>query len=128
MEKKEIDKNIRTVYIQYGVVLGIVYLALTIASYYVITSGVRSPFVFVGAPVFFRLFVPVLLTLFLGFSGRKKIGGLWTFKQATTGIFIMFLVAFLIQFIGKDVLFDRVIAPDSVQKTQIAAINARTLN
>ena len=122
-----LDRKIKITFLKYGLVLGILYLALTILSYYFIIS-VTQPVLFVAAPIVFRLVVPVIITLILCFIGRKKIGGLWTFKQATTGIFVMFLVAFVIQFIGKDFVFDRYIAPDSVQKTQIAAINAKTLN
>jgi hypothetical protein len=82
---------------------------------------------FVGAPIIFRIFIPIFLTAFLCFSGRNKIGGYWTFKQATTGVFVMFLIAFLVQFIGKDLIFDKLIAPDNIQKTQNAAIGFKTM-
>ncbi len=120
-----VDQQIKPVFIKYGIFLGLIYLALTIASFYFITST-QSPVLFVAAPIFFRLFIPVLVTLFLGFTGRKLVGGLWTFKQATTAIFIMFLIAFAIQFIGKDIVFDRFIEPNGAQKMQLAAINTRT--
>jgi hypothetical protein len=122
-----LDQKIKITFLKYGLVLGVLYLALTILSYYFIIS-VTQPVLFVAAPIVFRLVVPVIITLILCFMGRKAIGGLWTFRQATTGIFVMFIIAFVIQFIGKDVVFDRYIAPDSVQKTQIAAINAKTVN
>ncbi len=38
----------------------------------------------------------------------------------------MFIIAYFIQFIGKDIVFDKYVAPSSIQNTQIAAINAKT--
>jgi hypothetical protein len=123
-----IDKRIKITFLKYGVVLGVLYLMLTIASYYFITSGAQSPVLFIASPIIFRLVIPVLITLFLCFKGRKQIGGLWTFKQATTGIFVMLFIAFLIQFIGKDIIFDRYVEPNGIQKIQNAAITAKTIN
>ena len=124
----DIDKRIKITFLKYGAILGVLYLALTIASYYFIISGTQSPILFVAAPIVFRLVVPLLVTLFLCYTGRKQIGGLWTFKQATTGIFVMLFIAFLIQFIGKDIIFDRYIEPNGVEKIQQAAITAKTVN
>ena len=70
----------------------------------------------------------MFVVLFLCFNIRKNVGGLWTFKQATTGIFIMLMCAYLFNLIGKDLVFDKVIEPNSVQKIQIAAINAKSSN
>ena len=124
----DIERRIKITFLKYGVALGFLYLMLTIASYYFIISGTQSPIVFVGAPIFFRLIIPLLATLFLCFNGRKQVGGLWTFKQATTGVFVMLFMAFLIQFVGKDIIFDRYIEPNSIEKVQTAAINAKTVN
>jgi hypothetical protein len=124
----DIEQKIKKTFLAYGLILGACYLVLTIFSYYFITSITQSAVLFIASPIFFRLFVPVLITLIFCYKGRAKIGGLWTFKQATTGIFIMFFIAFLIQFIGNDIIFDKFIAPDSVQKTQVAALNVKTLN
>jgi hypothetical protein len=63
--------------------------------------------------------------LYLSFNIRKKIGGLWTFKQATTGIFIMLFAAYLINMLGDDLLFDRVIEPNAIEKLQRGAVNER---
>jgi hypothetical protein len=100
-------------------------LALSISSYYLITRVTTSPVLFVAVPIFFSLFIPILLTVFFCFDGRKKLGGYWTFKQATTGIFIMFLVAYLIQFVGKDIVFNKFIEPNNIVNTQNAAISAK---
>lgn len=122
----ELEQRIRTIFLKYGIVLGFILLALGISSYYLITRVNTSPVLFIGIPVFFSLFIPIFVTVYFCFNGRKQLGGYWAFKQATTGIFIMFLMAYVIQFIGKDILFDKVIEPNNVVNTQNAAIAAKT--
>src|ERR1700733_7050051 len=110
----ELEQRIKGIFLKYGIALGFILLALGIFSYYLITRVTTSPVLFVAIPIFFSLFIPIFLTVFFCFNGRKKLGGYWTFKQATTGIFIMFLVAYLIQFIGKDIVFNKFIEPNNV--------------
>jgi len=38
----------------------------------------------------------------------------------------MFIVAYLIQFVGKDVIFNKFVEPNNIVNTQNAAINAKT--
>src|SRR6202007_1862689 len=121
----DIDQQIRINGIKKGVFLGVIITALSIISYYFVTSGNQSPVLFVAAPVFFSIFLPIFAVVFFCFDSRKKIGGYWTFRQATTGIFIMFLIAYIFQFAVRDVAFNRFIEPNSVQKTQAAAISAK---
>jgi hypothetical protein len=122
----ELEQRIKIIFLKYGVVLGFVLLALSISSYYLITRLNTSPVLFIGIPIFFSLFIPIFVTVYFCFNGRKQLGGYWTFKQATTGIFIMFLMAYVIQFIGKDIVFDKVIEPNNIVTTQNAAIKAKT--
>ena len=122
----ELEQRIKGIFLKYGIALGLILLALSISSYYLITKITTSPVLFVAVPIFFSLFIPILLTVFFCFNGRKKLGGYWTFKQATTGVFIMFFVAYLIQFAGKDILFNKVIEPNNMVITQHAAIAAKT--
>jgi hypothetical protein len=111
-----------------GLILGVITTALNILSFYLITSPSISPLLFILAPIISRAFIPMLVVIFLCFNIRKNIGGLWTFKQATTGIFIMLIVAYLVNLAGKDMIFDKVIEPNGIQKTQMAAINAKAAN
>lgn len=124
----DIDRRIKITFLKYGGILGVLYLTLTITSYYIITSGTQSPVFFIAAPIIFRLVIPLLITLFLCYTGRKQIGGLWTFKQATTGIFVMLFIAFILQFVGKDIIFDKYVEPNGIEKIQNAAISAKTVN
>jgi Protein of unknown function (DUF4199) len=124
MIANSLEQEIKVNGVKNGLLLGLILTTLSILSFYFITTT-KSATLFVAAPIIFSLFVPVFFVVIFCFNMRKKIGGYWTFKQATTGIFVMFITAYLIQFIGKDLIFDRVIRPDNVQMTQNAAINAK---
>jgi hypothetical protein len=121
-----IEQKIKINSVKSGLILGVILLALSIFSYYFITVIAKSAMLFVAGPIFFSFIIPIVAVSFFCFNERKKIGGYWTFKQATTGIFIMFFIAYLIQLVGKDFVFDKYIEPNYVQKTQDAAINAKT--
>ncbi|MDP9077173.1 MAG: DUF4199 domain-containing protein [Bacteroidota bacterium] len=121
----DIEQRIKINGVKNGLLLGVIVTALSIISYYFITAANQSPALFVAAPIFFSVFIPIFCVVFFCFNSRKNIGGYWTFKQATTGIFTMFIVAYLIQFVAKDIVFDKFIEPGGIQKTQIAAINAK---
>jgi hypothetical protein len=111
-----------------GLMLGAIALVLNILSFYIITSPSVPALVFILAPIFLRAFVPFLAVLFFSFRIRKNVGGLWTFKQATTGIFIMLITAYFFNLLGKDVLFDKVVEPNGIEKIQTAAINVKASN
>jgi hypothetical protein len=122
----DLEQRIKNIFLKYGIILGVILLALSILSYYLIIRTTTSPVLFVAIPIFFSLFIPIILTVFFCFNGRKKLGGYFTFKQATTGIFIMFIVAYLIQFVGKDIVFNKFVEPNNTVNIQNAAINAKT--
>lgn len=121
----DIERKIKINGVKSGLLLGLIITALSIASYYFITSITKSPVLFVAGPIIFSVFIPIFCVVFFCFNARKSIGGYWTFKQATTGIFTMFLIAYLVQFIGKSIIFDKFVEPNGIQKTQTAAINAK---
>jgi hypothetical protein len=121
-----LEKNIKKQGFINGLILGVATTILSIISFYFITAPSASAVGFIMLPIALRLFVPIFLVLYLCFNVRNKIGGLWTFKQATTGIFIMLFTAYLINLAGKDLLFDKVVEPNGIEKTQVAAVNAKT--
>ena len=123
-----LDQKVKKYGFKNGLILGMVITLLNILSFYFITSSSISPVLFISAPIVFRAFIPMLTVLYLSFNIRKNVGGLWTFRQATTGIFIMLMAAYLVNLAGKDLLFDKVIEPNGVQKIQSAAINAKSSN
>jgi len=122
-----LEQIIKTTFIKNGLWLGLLLLALSIFSFYFITEISTSPILFVAAPLVFSFVIPIALVIVYCFYGRRMIGGYWTFKQATTGIFIMFLVAYAIQTIGRDFVFARIIEPHMVEKTEQAFLKAAAI-
>ena len=119
-----LEHSIRENSIKSGLLLGIILVALSILSFYFITVINQSPVWFVAAPLIFSVVFPIILVLIFCFYGRKKIGGYWNFKQATTGMFIMFLSAYLIQTLGRDLIFARIVEPHMIEKTEAAFLRA----
>jgi hypothetical protein len=123
-----LEQKIKKSAFKNGLILGLIITALNILSFYIITASSISALLFIIAPIIFRAVIPMIVLLFLCFNIRKNVGGLWTFKQATTGIFIMLITAYLFNLAGKDMIFDKVIEPNSVEKTKAAAIAVKASN
>jgi len=121
-----LEKRIKINGVKNGVLLGLILLTLSIFSFYFITSIAKTFTLILLGPIFFTFVIPVIIVALLCFNFRKSIGNFWTFRQATTGIFIMFILAYAIQTIGRDVIFAKLVEPDMVKKTQAAFINAST--
>lgn len=109
-----------------GLLLGCVLLVIGLASYYFViyTNGPWwSPLV---GSFCFTLLLPVIVAVIFVLSLRRTFGGYWKFKEAVTGIFFMFLAAYIVQAVGRDMIFARVIEPNMVQKTEAAMIRSTT--
>jgi len=119
-----LEQKIRKTFIKNGLLLGGILLALSIFSFYFITTISKSPVLFVAGPIIFTLVIPIIVVVIICYYGRKKIGGYWTFKQATTGIFIMFLIGYAIQIIGRDLIFAKLVEPHMIEKTEVAFMDA----
>lgn len=119
-----LDQNIKKRSAISGLLLGVILLVFSLISYYLITSANASAITIILGPVLFKAILPIILVIVLCFNLRKKIGGYWTFRQAVSGIFIMFIVSYAIQAAGYDALFVKVIEPDAVNRTQAAVIRA----
>src|ERR1700744_512768 len=89
-----ISKELRTNAIIKGVILGVVLLASSIFSYYLITALTKTSWLIITGPYFFSILIPVILTALFCFDMRKSQGGYWGFKQSVTAIFIMFMVCY----------------------------------
>jgi len=59
-----INKQLRTNAIIKGVILGVVLLASSIFSYYLITALTKTSWLIITGPYFFSILVPVILTAF----------------------------------------------------------------
>ncbi|WP_428329556.1 DUF4199 domain-containing protein [Mucilaginibacter sp.] len=117
-----LDQKIRKNGIIGGLLLGAGLLTLSIFSFYLITSITESVTVFIISPTLFSFILPIIMVVVFCYVSRKKIGGYWSFRQATTGIFIMFIIAYVFQVIGRDLIFAKLIEPKMVEKTEAAFI------
>lgn len=105
-----IQKDIRKFGLLYGAILGILLLALAILPmYYYLQS--ESLYVLVFGPMVTGFLFTLALIMVFGFRLRKQIGGYWNYRQATTGLFFMLIVAVLL-LVGGGFLFDRYVAPE----------------
>ena len=96
------EQKIKINGVKSGLWLGLAITSLGIFYFYYITSIAKSAILLVAGPVFFYLFIPIFIIVFLCFDQRRKIGGYWTFKQATTGIIITFLTAFILNTVSMN--------------------------
>lgn len=119
-----LEQKIRKNALNSGLLFGLICLVLGIFTFYFITSMVTSIWLVISGPVIFSILLPIVILIFFCIDLRKKIGGFWNFKQATTGVFIMLFVTWVISSVGTNLIFAKFIEPDMTQKTQIAVMNA----
>ncbi|MDB5134307.1 MAG: hypothetical protein JWP37_910, partial [Mucilaginibacter sp.] len=89
----------------------LILLSFNIISFYLITTVVKSPIGVIAAPYLFSIILPIPAAIIFCFYLRVLIGRYWDFRIATSGIFIMFLMAYLVIFIGRDLVFAHLIEP-----------------
>lgn len=121
----EINKTIRIQGIIKGLILGAVLTVISIIYFYFMIGSSSAVAITVGS-VLFTYILPIAAAALLCLNLRKAIGGFWALRQATTGIFIMFVISNLTIFILRDQAFARVVEPNMVQKTETAMVNALT--
>ncbi|MDB5154412.1 MAG: hypothetical protein JWR54_3163 [Mucilaginibacter sp.] len=107
-----------------GIYLGLVLLLLNLALYYYTTRLTESFFMIAIGSNIIILILEIGATVWLCNTLRNKVGGYWTFKQAVTGIFMMFVVAYAIQIAGYDNLFAKVIDKNVSTNIHNAWVNA----
>jgi hypothetical protein len=123
MEASAIEVNNRKNALYNGLALGAALFVLGTIVYYILI-GTTSVWVITLVPTVISVIIPILLAVFMSLDLRRKMGGYWTFKQATTGIFIMFIVAYAFNTIARDLIFAKLIEPDMIKKTEAAVINS----
>lgn len=105
-----------------GIGLGLISLVLGIITSYLLVGTESMMTVFV-VPMIFGLVIPLIAAVFFCFDLRKKIGGFWTLRQATSGIFIMFITAYVLSTAGS-VIFNKFIEKDMTERIQTTVVNA----
>lgn len=105
-----------------GIGLGLIVLVLGVISAYLLvgTSSLMAVFII---PIGVGLIIPIIIAVFFCLDLRKKIGGHWNLRQATSGIFIMFLITYFLSNVGN-VIFTKLVEPDMTERIQAAVVNA----
>lgn len=109
-------KEIRKDALQNGLILGGVLLLLDIIALYVLANSESILVVFLSY-LFGYLIIPITAAVILIKRLREKIGGFWNLRQATSGIFIVFISAYLISSAGSFV-FIKYIYPEITLKAK----------
>ncbi|MEB0260403.1 MULTISPECIES: DUF4199 domain-containing protein [unclassified Mucilaginibacter] len=120
---EELDKSIKKNAVPVGLILGVIVTVISILSFYVMTST-TSIILISAAPIVLSVIIPIILAVIYSKQLRTKIGGFWNFRQATSGIFIMLLISFAVQFVVRDMVFAKVIEPDMVSKMEVSMTTA----
>ncbi len=109
---------------QYGLILGLILLAVNIISIYYIGDVAVSMVNIILSIFSTGLVIKLGLAITFVVLLRTKLGGYWNLKQAATASFFMFYMAFLITYIGNDIIFARLIDPVTVQRANDKTIDA----
>jgi hypothetical protein len=121
-----LDQKIKKAGATNGLLIGFIFLVTSIFLFYFITAMTTNYLMItIVGPVVISFLVPIGVAIWLCLDLRKKIGGFWSFKQATTGIFIMFFVGSLVSTIGS-LGFSTLIEPDMAQKMKTVMVNGTT--
>lgn len=120
------EKDIKKNALYSGLVLGVVMFVLGLVVFYVIIAT-TSIWVISVVPTLISVVAPILIAVAMALDLRKKAGGYWNLKQATTAIFIMFIVAYAVNTIARDAIFAKLVEPEMVQKTESAIENSYTI-
>jgi hypothetical protein len=121
---EERSKKIKVQGLINGLILGAVLSVVSILYFYFMIQVAKTAVAVTVGSVVFSYVLPIGIAILFCMNLRKKIGGYWNVRQATTGIFIMFFASYLVVFIIKDNVFAKVIEPDMLQKTETAMMNA----
>lgn len=105
-----------------GIGLGLISLVLGVISSYVLVN-VSSVMAIYLIPMLIGLLLPLVISIFFCIDLRKKVGGFWNLRQATSGIFIMFLISYVISTAGT-LIFTKFIEPDMKTSIQSRMIDA----
>lgn len=115
-------ENLKPEAVKNGIGLGLITLVLGIFSAYLLVGTKSMTTIFV-VPIVLGLVIPLGIAIFFSLDLRKKIGGFWNLRQATSGIFIMFLVTYVISNIGN-VIFNEFIEKDMASRIQQTVVGA----
>lgn len=109
-----------------GIFLGLIVLAGNIGSFYYIMNMAKSSSVLILLGAYaLTILIPLGAIVLFMMNARKKNGGYWSFKQAVTSAFIMFITSYVILTLGRDMLFAKLVEPNMASKIGKVMIDSR---
>ncbi|MFI5158925.1 MAG: DUF4199 domain-containing protein [Sphingobacteriales bacterium] len=109
-----------------GLFLGLIVVAMHIASFYYMTGTVDAhPLLVLPGSFIFTIVIPLIFIVVFILNIRKSIGGYWSFRQAVTAIFIMLFTSYIMLAIGRDILFVKLVEPNMAQKIGAVMMESR---
>lgn len=122
VEQTKTLESLKPEAVKNGIGLGLIALVLGILSAYLLV-GAKSMMAIFLIPMGVGLIIPLIVAVLFCLDLRKKIGGFWNLRQATSGIFIMFLVTYAISNVGN-VIFNKFIEKDMTERIQTTVVDA----
>lgn len=122
MEIKFSDTDLKKDAFKNGVGFGLIMLILGLISAYILIQATSMWTIFL-VPIVLNIIAPIVIAVFFSLDLRKKIGGYWNFRKATSGIFIMFMSAYIISS-ALNLAFVKLVDPDMPEKIQAAVMDA----
>jgi len=122
MEIKFSDKDLKKDALKNGVGFGLITLVLGLISAYILVQTTSMWTIFL-VPFLLNIIAPIVIAVFFSIDLRKKIGGYWNFRKATSGIFIMFMSAYIISSL-LNLAFVKLVDPDMPEKIQTSVTDA----
>lgn len=113
MEQQAFEKRIRKEGASLGVSLGIIISAVGILLMYWLIAS--SSFIVTSFGSILVYVILLVVAVLFSIRLRKNIGGYWTFKQALIGIFVMFLVSWVISSVVS-LAFEKFVEPDMQER------------
>lgn len=110
-------KAIRKYAFSKGLILGVILLLIDITALYAFALSQSVTLILIVYLLGF-IVLPLAAVFVLIKQLRSKIGGFWNQREATSGIFIVFLVAYLISSLGKLFVFKFIPAQTKTQAIQ----------
>jgi len=122
----DLNPAIRRAGIIKGLLFGVILLIINIAVIYITAYKITSPVTYFIVSIILPVFLQIALAIYFVNSLRKSVGGYWTLKQATTGIFFMFLLTYFVSSAGRWV-FSNYADAESVKRSNSTTLEMRRL-
>lgn len=119
-----LNRDIKKRSLLYGLILALSLFLTSISALYIM-ANTTSITVVVITTVVFSFLLPVLFALILTIRMRTRNGGYWNLRQASTGIFMMFFISYLI-LTASNFLFTKAIDTQLYNKTKVNLIALTT--